>query len=227
MVVGAWNLEIWEFVFSFGLSYTTPERPSVEWTHNSCSEHITLVTRSAKVVHPLHSLLDCEALLSITHALVISLRAHITVPLCKLHWYPLRFQVQFRVLVIITFKALHGTGPGILRNHLTPMLLVWPTWSSRRGMLWTPLIKEFQLMRSRRRVFSAVAPAFWNILHFEVRSICTFFGLLEGCLNLGLQVGLGSREGCYRLEMAGGSAGKILPPYQSCLLLLVSVSNVL
>lgn len=41
--------------------------------------------------------------------------------------------------------------------------------SIREGMLQTPLAKEFQLVWSRKRTFSAISPALWNFLPPEMR----------------------------------------------------------
>ena len=65
--------------------------------------------------------------------------AHVTPLLRELHWVPVCFWVQFKVLVI-TFKALHGMGPGYLSNHLFPITSTHPTQSCREGMLRTPLV---------------------------------------------------------------------------------------
>lgn len=46
--------------------------------------------------------------------------------LCKLHWMPICFWVQFKVLVV-TFKALHDIGPSYLRDHIHPIILVHST----------------------------------------------------------------------------------------------------
>lgn len=46
--------------------------------------------------------------------------------------------------------------------------------NGKEGMLWMPSVKEFQLAESRRRAFSALAPALWNIFPSEVRLAPTF-----------------------------------------------------
>lgn len=88
--------------------------------------------------------------------------AHVTPPLHELHWLQVCFWVQFKVL-IITFKALHGRLAGYLQNHLCPIISAYPTRSGRKGLLHMPAVKEFQLVDSRKRLFSAIAPCLWNI----------------------------------------------------------------
>ncbi|KAM6466454.1 uncharacterized protein PHA67_012250 [Liasis olivaceus] len=85
----------------------------------------------------------------------------------ELHWDLVCFWIQFKVLAI-TFKALHGMGPGYLRDHLTPITSTQPTQSGREGMLQTLSARECWLARPRRRAFSAIVPALWNILPQEV-----------------------------------------------------------
>ncbi|XP_064418828.1 RNA-directed DNA polymerase from mobile element jockey isoform X2 [Latimeria chalumnae] len=47
---------------------------------------------------------------------------HITPTLRELHWLLIRWQITFKVLVLV-FKALNGFGPAYLRDFLTPYVL--------------------------------------------------------------------------------------------------------
>ena len=47
-----------------------------------------------------------------------SYRDHITPVLKELHWLPIRFRLEFKVLVM-TFKALNGLGPRYFRERLS------------------------------------------------------------------------------------------------------------
>lgn len=64
---------------------------------------------------------------------------------------------------LFPLKPYHGIGPDYLMNDLVLVRQPCPTCASRGGLLRTPSVKELQ-RRSRRRVFFAVALAFWNIL---------------------------------------------------------------
>lgn len=77
--------------------------------------------------------------------------AHVTPLFCDLHW----FQVQFKVL-IITFKVLHGLGPGYFRDHLSPVVSAHPIQSGRMGMPQIKLAKKCQLTGPKRHVFSVI-----------------------------------------------------------------------
>lgn len=83
-------------------------------------------------------------------------------------------------------NAARGAVLGASRMaHVTPLLnkarlpekLAHPNGitycTSRKGLLWIPLAKEFLLAGSRRRAFSSVAPILWNILVLERRSTST------------------------------------------------------
>ena len=46
-------------------------------------------------------------------------RAHITPSLASLHWLPIKFRIDFKIL-LITFKAQHGLAPTYILQLLTP-----------------------------------------------------------------------------------------------------------
>ena len=45
-------------------------------------------------------------------------KSHIRPTLQQLHWLPVESRIRFKVLVL-TFKAIHGSGPTYLRDHLS------------------------------------------------------------------------------------------------------------
>ncbi|XP_070582622.1 LOW QUALITY PROTEIN: uncharacterized protein [Erythrolamprus reginae] len=94
--------------------------------------------------------------------------AHITPTLRSLHWLPISFRSQFKVLVM-TYKALHGTGPEYLRDRLLPHESQRPVRSHRVGLLRVPSTKQCRLAGPRGRAFSVGAPTLWNQLPPEIR----------------------------------------------------------
>ncbi|KAF7249257.1 Testican-1 [Varanus komodoensis] len=94
--------------------------------------------------------------------------SHITQVLYQLHWLPIEVWPQFKVLVI-TYKALNGLGPGYLKERLLPYLPSRPLRSAAEALLWEPSMKDIRRQSTRRRAFSAVAPHLWNALPREVR----------------------------------------------------------
>nr|GFC43941.1 hypothetical protein [Tanacetum cinerariifolium] len=62
----------------------------------------------------------------------------------RLHWLPVRFRAQFKVLVL-TFKALNGSGPGYLRDRLLPYNPTRTLRSSGGALLTVPPLTELLL----------------------------------------------------------------------------------
>ncbi|KAF7250783.1 Cullin-5 [Varanus komodoensis] len=73
---------------------------------------------------------------------------HMTPVLRQLHWLPIEVRAQFKVLVM-TYKALNGLGPGYLKERLRPYMPVRPLRSAGEALLQEPSVKEI-----RRRVLS-------------------------------------------------------------------------
>ncbi|XP_070618653.1 uncharacterized protein, partial [Erythrolamprus reginae] len=94
--------------------------------------------------------------------------AHVTPTLRSLHWLPISFRSQFKVLVM-TYKALHGTGPEYLRDRLLPHESQRPVRSHRVGLLRVLSTKQCRLAGPRGRAFSVAAPTLWNQLPPEIR----------------------------------------------------------
>lgn len=110
------------------------------------------------------------------------------------------FASRSKVLVI-TFKALHGTGLGYLSNYHHP---IDPCHLVRQEiMLWTPSFNKFQLIGSKKRAFSDIVPVLWSILPtLKVRQIPIL--LSKRCEDLALptQVGLTEWHATMRLVSA-------------------------
>ncbi|KAF7248278.1 putative sodium-coupled neutral amino acid transporter 11 [Varanus komodoensis] len=93
---------------------------------------------------------------------------HMTPVLRQLHWLPIEVRAQFKVLVM-TYKALNGLGPGYLKERLHPYMSARPLRSVGEALLREPSMEEIRRVVTRRRAFSAVAPKLWNVLPREVR----------------------------------------------------------
>ncbi|XP_070618091.1 uncharacterized protein, partial [Erythrolamprus reginae] len=98
--------------------------------------------------------------------------AHVSPSLRSLHWLPISFRSQFKVLVM-TFEALHGIGPEYLRDRLLPHESQRPIRSHRVGLLRVPSTKQCRLAGPRGRAFSVAAPTLWNQLPPEIRTAPT------------------------------------------------------
>ncbi|KAF7237138.1 Protoheme IX farnesyltransferase [Varanus komodoensis] len=69
--------------------------------------------------------------------------APMTPVLYQLHWLPIKVWAQFKVLVI-TYKALNGLGPGYLKEHLHPYLPSRPLRSAAQALLREPSVKDIR-----------------------------------------------------------------------------------
>ena len=117
---------------------------------------------------------NCAARL-LTHT---SRREHITPVLFKLHWLPIRQRINFKVLVL-TFQAIHATGPSYLTELITVNCPARPLRSSSSISLVQP---KPRLVTVGGRAFSHAAPKLWNNLPASVRDadcITAFKSLLK------------------------------------------------
>ena len=94
---------------------------------------------------------------------------HIKPVLYNLHWLPVNYRIQFKILMI-TFKAIHGMAPSYLSN------LICIRSSSRYSLRNNDTIfleRPKGVMRTTlgARSFHASAPALWNSLPAHIRTI--------------------------------------------------------
>lgn len=103
-----------------------------------------------------------------------SRHSHITPVLKQLHWLPVQYRVQFKMLVTV-YKALHGESPVYIQNLLHVYV---PTRNLRSQNNATTLV----VPRGRKvmygdRSFATAAPRLWNALPAgirESRSVSSF-----------------------------------------------------
>ncbi|KAF7243163.1 Protein mono-ADP-ribosyltransferase TIPARP [Varanus komodoensis] len=69
--------------------------------------------------------------------------SHITPVLRQLHWLPIEVQAQVMVLVI-TYKALNGLGPGYLKECLCPYMPSCPLRSAAEALLREPSMNDIR-----------------------------------------------------------------------------------
>ena len=105
-------------------------------------------------------------------------REHITPILATLHWLPVSFRIDFKIL-LITFKALHGLAPIYITEMLVPYRPVRSLRSADRALLVPP--STHRVTRGDR-AFVARAPLLWNALPLALRqaeSVDSFKKLLK------------------------------------------------
>ncbi|XP_071806994.1 uncharacterized protein [Asterias amurensis] len=93
-------------------------------------------------------------------------RKHITPVLKELHWLPISFRIQYKLL-ITTFKAIHRTCPSYLSDLIIPYVPARPLRSSSQHLLTIPPVRTKSF---GSRTFSSAAPQLWNSLPGYIRS---------------------------------------------------------
>ena len=93
-------------------------------------------------------------------------REHITPVLASLHWLPVLFRIDFKIL-LITFKALNGFSPAYITDLLSVYTSARTLRSSDKGFLAVP---GARLMTKGEKAFSVRAPRLWNDLPEDIRS---------------------------------------------------------
>ena len=105
-------------------------------------------------------------------------RDHITPVLASLHWLPVNFRIDFKIL-LITFKALHGLAPSYIADLLKPYEPARCLRSADKALLEPAKIN---LVTQGGRAFSARAPELWNALPVALRraeTVSIFKSLLK------------------------------------------------
>ena len=90
---------------------------------------------------------------------------HITPILMELHWLPVEFQIQYKVLLHV-FRALNGLSPGYLAGMLECHVPTCSLRSTDRMLLTGPRIRH----RWGDRAFSRAGPVLWNNLPLAMHS---------------------------------------------------------
>ncbi|MDG2555462.1 hypothetical protein P7M41_26055, partial [Vibrio parahaemolyticus] len=91
---------------------------------------------------------------------------HITPVLASLHWLPVNFMIQHKILTI-TYRALHGQAPAYLTDLVSFHCPVRSLRSAEGHLLTVP---HTRLKTKGDRAFKAVAPKWWNALPHELRA---------------------------------------------------------
>ncbi len=129
-------------------------------THTHTHTHTPTHTRRERDTHT-HTHTHRERLLTSTKK-----RDHITPVLRSLHWLPVRYRVNFKILLVV-FKSLNGLAPAYLSDLLTEHRPLLSLRSSNQRLLSIP---KSRLKCRGDRAFSVAAPSLWNALPLCIRS---------------------------------------------------------
>ncbi|XP_062832349.1 uncharacterized protein LOC134297776 [Anolis carolinensis] len=92
-----------------------------------------------------------------------------TTPLLRqLHWLPISYRAQFKVLAL-AYKALNGSGPAYLSERVSRYDPPRSLRSSDEALLTVLSASQVRLAGTRDRAFLVMAPHLWNALPIEVR----------------------------------------------------------
>ncbi|XP_067316846.1 uncharacterized protein [Anolis sagrei] len=106
-------------------------------------------------------------------------REHTTPLLSQLHWLPICYRAQFKVLML-SYKALNGSGPKYLADRISAYEPTRALRSSGEALLSVPPVSQARLAGTRERAFSVVAPRLWNTLPVEVRQAPSLMAFRRG-----------------------------------------------
>ena len=136
---------------------------------------VVLITATAFfLVYPLFILLKLQRLQNAAARLISNVPrySHITPVLCSLHWLPVKFRIDFKIL-LLTFKAIYGHAPGYLTDLIAIKVQTRYTLRSASGLtLNYPSVKLKKTLGDR--AFSSAAPTLWNSLPLHIRLVDNF-----------------------------------------------------
>ncbi len=95
-------------------------------------------------------------------------REHITPVLISLHWLPVRFRIDFKVLLLV-FKCLNGLAP----EYLSDLLSIHNPVNLRSSNQRQLNVPRARLKLRGDRAFSIAAPKLWNSLPVYIRTAST------------------------------------------------------
>ncbi|KAL3056304.1 hypothetical protein OYC64_018905 [Pagothenia borchgrevinki] len=105
-------------------------------------------------------------------------RDHITPILASLHWLPIRFRIDFKLLLFV-FKALNGLAPAYISELLHRYT---PARALRSADQLLLIVPKTRLKTRGHRAFAAAGPRLWNTLPLHVRSAQTL-GVFKSTLK--------------------------------------------
>ena len=103
---------------------------------------------------------------------------HVPAPLEQLHWLPVEYRVQFKVLLLV-YKSINNKGPEYLKELLIPYA---PDRCLRSASSNSLVVPRMKLKTYGDRAFSAAGPKLWNQLPVPIKnstSVAMFKRLLK------------------------------------------------
>ena len=92
---------------------------------------------------------------------------HITPALIDLHWLPVTFRVQFKLLLFV-YKALHNQSPSYIKDLLS--LKPAANYALRSSVQFLLFVPKVNCSTLGDRAFAHAAPVLWNSLPLTIRT---------------------------------------------------------
>ena len=100
-------------------------------------------------------------------------RQSMTAALKLLHWLPVKWRVEYKLLVLVlVFRALHDRTPAYLASLISLYVPSRALRSAGQALLTVP---QHNLERYGRRSFSCAGPTLWNALPEDIRVIANIY----------------------------------------------------
>jgi hypothetical protein len=96
--------------------------------------------------------------------------SHITPILKDLHWLPVQYRVNYKIMTL-TFKALHGQSPAYIKDMIDVYRPTRNLRSAHQSMALVP--SKSKQVKYGERSLKSVAPKLWNSLPIYVRDCQT------------------------------------------------------
>ena len=99
--------------------------------------------------------------------LQLSKFGHITPSFVDLHWLPIKFRVQFKLLLIV-YKSLRNQAPDYINDRLS--MKIESNYSLRSSSQFLLSVPRVNCSTFGGRAFTHAAPVLWNSLSLTIRS---------------------------------------------------------
>ncbi|XP_072017823.1 uncharacterized protein [Amphiura filiformis] len=91
-------------------------------------------------------------------------RCHMKPVLRQLHWLPVKKRIIFKILLLNTYKAIHGFAPDYIKEIIVVRKPTRTLRSSSEVLLKPPPVTSLKTATYGYRAFSSSAPSLWNKL---------------------------------------------------------------
>ncbi|KAG7499322.1 hypothetical protein JOB18_034886 [Solea senegalensis] len=95
--------------------------------------------------------------------------SHTTPLLRSLHWLPVAARIRFKTLVL-AFHATNGSGPAYIQDMIKTYTPARPLRSASTNRLAAPSLRGSQRHSQNSRLFTVLAPKWWNDLPIDIRT---------------------------------------------------------